>query len=375
MINRPKITPEQLNMFTEPVTDIYRALEEDVFLLIAKRLRTSDDITADDVLNWQMDKLKQLRLLNEDTVKALSRTTGIAEREIRQIIKDAGLATIDSVDHELKDVYAKLPKPSDIDNVLESYVSQTFREFDNFINQTLITSTFGTGTTSRTYQRIIEETTAKMMTGTKSINQAVTETIVKWQDKGLASGFVDKGGNVWSVENYARTTITSTVNRTYNDLRTSRMDEYDVHTVLVSSLPDPRDICSKIQGKVVSMRQPHEDTQGYPSIYDYGYGTPGGIRGINCRHLLIPYIPGVNSNNQREYSDKDMEKQREERQKQRYFERQIRKAKQHLKVAEAIGDEDSILKYRQMVRRRQQNIRRFIDETGRTRQYSREKVY
>lgn len=375
MINRPNITPEQLNIFTEPVTDIYRALEEDVFLLIAKRLRTSDDITADDVLNWQMDKLKQLRLLNEDTVKALSRTTGIAEREIRQIIKDAGLATIDSVDHELKDVYAKLPKPSDIDNVLESYVSQTFREFDNFINQTLIRSTFGTGTTSRTYQRVIEETTAKMLTGTKSINQAVTETIVKWQDKGLASGFVDKGGNVWSVENYARTTITSTVNRTYNDLRTSRMDEYDVHTVLVSSLPDPRDVCSKIQGKVVSMRQPHEDTQGYPSIYDYGYGTPGGIRGINCRHLLIPYIPGVNTNNQRKYNDKTMEKQREERQKQRYFERQIRKAKQHLKVAEAIGDEDSILKYRQMVRRRQQNIRRFIDDTGRTRQYSREKVY
>lgn len=375
MINRPKITPEQLNVFTEPITDIYRALEEDVFLLIAKRLRTSDDITSDDVLNWQMDKLKQLRLLNEDTIKALSRTTGIAEREIRQVIKNTGLATIDSVDHELKDVYAKLPKPSDIDNVLESYVSQTFREFDNFINQTLITSAFGTGTTARTYQRIIEETTAKMLTGTKNINQVVTETIVKWQDKGLASGFVDKGGNVWSVENYARTTITSTVNRTYNELRTSRMDEYDVHTVLVSSLPDPRDICSKIQGKVVSMRQPHEDTQGYPSIYDYGYGKASGIRGINCRHLLIPYIPGVNTNNQRKYSDKDMEKHREERQKQRYLERQIRKAKQHLKVAETIGDEDSILKYKQMVRRRQQNIRRFIDETGRTRQYSREKVY
>lgn len=375
MINRPKITPEQLNMFAEPITDIYRALEEDVFLLIAKRLRTSDDIAADDVLNWQMDKLKQLRLLNEDTIKALSRTTGIAEREIRQVIKDAGLATIDSVDHELKDVYPKKPVPSNIDNVLESYVNQTFREFDNFINQTLIATTFGTGTTARIYQKIIEETTAKMLTGTYSINQVITETIVKWQEKGLASGFVDKGGRVWSVENYARTTITSTINRTYNDMRTSRMDDYNVHTVIVSSLPDPREICSKIQGQVVSMRQPNEDTQGYPSIWEYGYGTPGGIRGINCRHMLIPYIPGVNTNNQREYSDKEMEKQREERQKQRYLERQIRKAKQHLKVAEAIGDDDSILKYKQLVRSRQANMRGFINETGRTRQYAREKVF
>lgn len=375
MINRPKITPEQLNMYTEPIIDIYRKLEEDVFLMIAKRLRTSDDITSDNVLQWQMDKLMQLRLLNEDTIKALARTTGIAEREIRQVIKDAGLATIDSVDHELKDVYPKKPVPSNIDRVLESYVNQTFREFDNYVNQTLITSTFGNGTIARTYQRIVEETTAKMLTGTKNINQVITETIVRWQEKGLASGFVDKGGRVWSVENYARTTITSTVNRAYNDLRMSRMDEYGVHTVLVSSLPDPRDACSKIQGEVVSMRQPHEDTEGYPSIWDYGYGEPWGVRGISCRHLLIPFIPGVNTNNQRRYSDKEMADNREERQKQRYLERQIRKAKQHLKVAEAIGDDDSILKYKQLVRNRQQSMRNFIGETGRTRQYSREKVH
>lgn len=70
-----------------------------------------------------------------------------------------------------------------------------------------------------------------------------------------------------------------------------------------------------------------------------------------------------------------MEKHREERQKQRYLERQIRKAKQHLKVAETIGDEDSILKYKQLVRRRQANMRKFINDTGRTRQYAREKVF
>lgn len=375
MINRPKITPEQLNIFTEPITDIYRALEEDVFLMISKRLRTSDNITSDNVLQWQMDKLMQLRLLNEDTIKALARTTGVAEREIRQIIKNAGLATIDGVDHELKDVYPKKPMPSNIDNVLESYVNQTFREFDNFINQTLITSTFGTGTVAKLYQTIIQETTAKMLTGTKNINQVITETINKWQNKGLASGFVDKAGRTWSVEAYARAVITSTVNRTYNDLRTSRMDEYGVHTVLVSSLPDPRDACSKIQGEVVSMRQPHEDTEGYPSIWDYGYGEPWGVRGVNCRHLLIPFIPGVNTNNQRQYSDKEMAENREERQKQRYLERQIRKAKQNLNVAEAIGDDDSILKYKQLVRGRQANMRKFINDTGRTRQYAREKVF
>src|SRR5699024_10056538 len=99
-----KITPEQLSLFTEPVTDIYRALEDEVFKMIAKRLKTSKNITKDTVFQWQVDKMNQLRLVNEDTIKALSQTTGKAEKEIRKAIKDTGVVTIESVDHELKDI-------------------------------------------------------------------------------------------------------------------------------------------------------------------------------------------------------------------------------------------------------------------------------
>src|SRR5699024_1627199 len=128
-----------------------------------------------------------------------------------------------------------------------------------------------------------------------NINQVVTETIVRWQDKGLASGFVDKGGNVWSIERYARSAITSTVNRTYREQRHERMKEYGVNTILVTSLPDPREICSKIQGKVATTLPIAQNNTEYPSIYEYGYSTPAGLFGINCRHFGVPYIPGVNA--------------------------------------------------------------------------------
>lgn len=371
---KPKITPEQLDLFTEPVTDIYRALENEIFLMVAKRLKTSKDISADTVFEWQIDKMNQLRLINEDTIKALSQTTGLAEREIRKAIRDTGIITIESVDQELKDIYPPLPMPSHIDTILASYVNQTFREIDNFVNQTLITTNYGEGTVARMYRKIVEETTGKVLAGTTTTNKAIAETVIRWADKGIETAFVDRGGHVWSLERYAETVIRSTVNRTYNELRMSRMADYGVDLVLVSSLPDPREICSHIQGKVASMKSPGENDSKYPSIYEFGYGEPGGIRGINCRHMFFPFVEGVMENNQRQYSSEEMEKNRELRQKQRYFERQVRKAKRSLMLAEEIGDEETIQKYKQLVKKRQAKVREFVKENNLARRYDKERV-
>lgn len=371
---RPKITPNQLNLFTEPVIEIYRALEEEIFLMVAKRLKTSDDITKDTVFQWQIEKMNQLRMINEETIKLLSKRTGKTEREIRKAIKHTGIVTIESVDHELKDIYDPLPMPSHIDRVLESFVRQAYREYNNFVNQSLITTTFGQGTVTDMYRRIIETTTGKVLAGTKTVNQAVTETIVEWGNKGLRTGFIDKGGHTWSLERYAESVIRTTTNNVYNDLRMERMQEYGLDLVLVSSLPDPREACSHIQGKVATLKRPEENDTKYPSVYEFGYGEAWGIRGVNCRHQFFPFIEGINENNQIQYSQKEMNKNRELRQKQRYYERQIRKAKRSLNIAQATGDEVSILRYKKLVRDRQERMRKFISDTGRTREYSRERV-
>lgn len=370
---KPKITPHQLDLYSSQVSDIYRSLENEVFEMIAKRLKTSVDLNKDHVFQWQIDKMNQLRMVNNDTIKALSKSTGLGEKAIRKTIKDTGVVTIDSVDYELKDTYKPLPFPSHIDRVLEGFVAGAFKEYNNYVNQSLITTTFGEGTVANMYRKVIEETTAKVLAGTKTINQAVTETMVDWSNKGLRTGFVDKGGNVWGLERYAESVIRSTANTVYNDLRMERMQEYGVNLVLVSSLPDPREACSHIQGKVAMLEESSVDSK-YPSVYDFGYGEPWGLRGINCRHMFFPFIEGLNENNQPQYSDSDMERNRELRNKHRYYERQIRKAKQSLNIAETTGDEASILRYRKLVRNRQASMRGFISESGRTRQYNRERV-
>ena len=135
-VKEPKITPYQLDLFTEPVSDIYRALEDEIFLLVAKRLKAGGRISEDDILRWQIERMQELRMLNQETIKALAKATGLAEKEIIKAIEEVGYRTIESVDSELKYAFEPLPITNHIDTILATYVQQTFREIDNFVNQT-----------------------------------------------------------------------------------------------------------------------------------------------------------------------------------------------------------------------------------------------
>lgn len=370
----PKITPHNLDLFTQPVADIYRALEDEIFLLVAKRLKAGGRISEDDILHWQIERMQELRMLNQETIKALAKATGLAEKEIVKAIEEVGYRTIESVDSELKYAFEPLPITSHIDTILATYVQQTFREIDNFVNQTLITTNYGEGTVTRMYRKIVEETTGRVLAGTTTINKAVAETVIKWADKGIETAFIDKGGHVWSLERYADTVIRSTVNRTYNELRMSRMEDYGVDLVLVSSHPDPREACAPIQGRVASIKPPGENTSRYPSIYEFGYGEPGGLRGVNCRHMFYPYVEKLNINNQPQYDEATMARNRELSQKQRYYERMVRKVKRSLMLAEEIGDEETIQRYKRLVRNRQAVLREFVRENKLIRRYDKERV-
>lgn len=371
-MDKPTITPHQLNMYTEPLSEIYRYLETDIFKSIAKRLKTSSDYSKDNVLQWQIERMQELRILNAETIKKLSKTTGVAEKEIRKIISDVGYGTIASVDKDLSPVYTALAVPTDLDRVLESYVNQTFRELDNYVNQTLITTNYGRGTVQKMYQRIVEETTAKVLAGQTTINKAVAETVIKWSKKGIETSFIDRGGHTWHLEHYADTVIRSTTNRTYNDLRLSRMDEYGVDLVLVSSLRDAREACSKIQGQVATMNRTSRD--GYPSIYEFGYGEPWGIRGINCRHILYPFVEGLNINNEIQYDPLQVQQRGKLQQEQRRLERGVRESKRSLMLAEELSDEVAIRKYKKQISARQSKIREHISEHDLPRRYDKERV-
>src|SRR5690625_2652828 len=265
---------------------------------------------------------------------------------------------------------------------MKGYRDQVWSEIDNYVNQTLITTNYGIGTAQRAYQDVLNRTNAMFNSGLYTFEQSLERSINELAQKGIDSVFIDRGGNVWNLENYVRTVLKSTLNNTYNEIRLERMEEYGVHTVLVTSHAGARKQCSIIQGNVVDLRPMDElpDNWAYKSIYDpsWGaeYGEPQGTRGINCRHMHIPFIPGVNTNNQPEFDQELNERVAKARDTQRRIEREITKYKKSLLVAQEMGSE-RVDYYKMMVSRRQKAMREHIKNNSDylSRNYKRERVY
>jgi hypothetical protein len=68
-----------------------------------------------------------------------------------------------------------------------------------------------------------------------------------------------------------------------------------------------------------------------------GYGTGGGLCGWNCRHNFVPFDPKFMKNNLKEYDLKENEKVYNLTQKQRLFERNIRKLRRKLILEKSAG--------------------------------------
>jgi|SRR5699024_4888372 len=98
------------------------------------------------------------------------------------------------------------------------------------------------------------------------------------------------------------------------------------------------------------------------------------MRLINCRHQFVPFIEGVNENNQIQYSEEEMTKNRELRQKKRYYEREVRKAKKELNIAKANGNKEIIDKHRAKLKDKEFNIQDFVNRNNLRRQKDRERV-
>lgn len=369
------ITPHQLDIYSSNMAHVYQSLEGELIRLIIKRLNNG----STDILDWQREKLRELHLFNKDAVKAISQATGLAEKEITRMFEESGQKIVKSVDSQIP--YDKLPMPSDLDNIMQSYFNQTWLDINNYVNQTLLSTNFGYGqATTLMYQEIINKTTAAFNSGLFTFEEALERTVQQWAQKGIKSTFIDKGGHTWSLERYVRTVLKSTLNNTYNELRTSRMAEYGIYTVVVTSHMGARLACSKIQGHVVDLRESVTDDSEYRSIYDPYWGArykePSGHRGINCSHSHIPFIPGVNTNNQPKYDKAENDKVTKLMEKQRYLERQIVKFKKNRMVSDAMDQTENADEWGKKIRLAQGKVRELVNSNEYlSRNYAREKVY
>lgn len=377
---------ERFEQSGQKIIDAYSTLQEQIFEVIINTLKESDykHVDKEDVVLWQAEQLQKLGRLNLQAIKLMAETDGLSQTAIEDLIKFHGLQIKQEIDSELQHATGSpIPSSDEITRLMKGIVDQTWTDLQNNVNETLITRNYGNSAITQTYRRILTESTAATVSGLMTHEDAVNLAIQRAVDRGLPTKLIDKAGHNWSLEGYVRMVINTTVNRTYNSIRLQRMKDFDIHLAVMSSHPNSRPACAYIQGHVVNLVpldspdfNPH-----YDSIYNHDYGKPSGTLGINCRHILFPYEPGVNENHQPQYDPEEAIKNGKLVQQQRARERAIRDAKRRLKAAEKLGDENKINQAKTLIRARQAKLREFIKETNAgeeipilVRDYTREKV-
>lgn len=365
----------------DKVADYYDGLQQKLFMMIVDASKDTRNLLTDSnhLLDWRLKMLSKMGGLTQIAVRMVAKSSGKTQKAINDIIKNDGLKVANDISAELgKALTKKVSVSPEVKTIIDGYAHQTFKDIDNNVNQTLLSTNYDKNPAMKAYQDIINQTVLEAQTGLKTPEKALADNVYKWRDAGLKSAMVDKGGHQWSLDGYTRTVITSTAHRTFNDVRLQSMKDFDSVLAVMDSHAAARPACANIQGKVVNVVPMSDERadQHYDSIYNHGYGTAAGTQGINCRHILYPYIEGVSHNYQDQVDPEEAVKNAETQQRQRALERRVRADKNNLQLAEKLGDQDGVNHYKGMLSNHRSALRDLVKEHDFLhRDYSREKVY
>ena len=373
-----KLNDEQLMLDASQVADIYHQLTLDLFDQVIDRIKERGSASLDDnPYIWQLEKMNEMGLLNEDNVKLISDRSGIAEEQLRHVIQNEGYKIYKDTKQQLLESTGGggFAGNSLIQTNLAAYVNQAMGDIDNLINTTLPMSV------RKVYQSIVQESVAKVVTGLTTSDKAISDTVMKWAEKGFY-GFTDSQGKHWKADTYARQVIKSTAWRVYREVRMAPAEELGIDTFYYHKKATAREMCAPLQHQIVTTGVAREvNGERVLALADYGYGYPAGCQGINCTHEMTPYIPGVNYKPDlpdylKDLTPEEAIENANVQAKQRALERSIRKSKEFLHVAEKLGDSELISKYKSKVRIQQGAMRDYLKQHPFLhRDYAREKYY
>lgn len=353
-----KLNDQQLMLMASNVADLYHQLSNDLFDNVVDRLKERGSYYLDQQpYLWQVEKLNAMGMLNDHNLALIAEYSGIAEEQIRYIIENEGYKVYtDTMDQLGSNAY-----DNRVMEDLISYSNQAINDVNNLINTTLPKSV------QEVYKGIVEHTVAKVVTGMATADTALNETIMAWQAKGFY-GYTDRAGRRQRADSYARTVIKTTVARVNNEMRTRPALELGIDTFYYSIKSAARELCAPIQGKIVTTgRARTEAGHKVFALADYGYGRPGGCLGINCGHIMTPFIPGVNylpdvDDDLKDLTQEQAIKNANAQAKQRQLERNIRFTKEQIHVADKLGDTELIDRYKMKLGRQKTALKAYLDE-------------
>lgn len=377
-------TLEQMNL-SQPLTDVYTAMETDLMIAIARQLAEGGEINA--TSEWRLKKLAEAGALSKETVRIIASYTGIQSDLLTEAIEGAAMGVADKLEPALqacaRDGYISSPDSTPISEGMKNVVTNFRKQAKNDLNLVNTVMQYKAKTSYTTLvNKIYDDTkrqellgvlgkhTLEVASGGTSRQEAVRNCIKEFSQKGIPA-FVDKRGREWSPEAYINMDIRTTVNNTANAAQDACCDRYGLDLIAISSHMGARPKCAIDQGKLYSRSNrsgiAHDGDGNKIPFYPWSstsYGQPDGILGINCHHHKYPFADGVNFQRYFPYDEEENVERYKEFQKQRAMERRVREVSRQAEMLEAAGDTEGAKAARRQLREKRKAYREYSKEHG-----------
>lgn len=241
-----------------------------------------------------------------------------------------------------------LKKPNNMSQLMTAFRLQTVNELKNLTRTTGFKNTaFACTPIQHIYQKEMDLALLKVATGTFSYDQAVNDCVHRLAQSGLRS--IDyASGRSYQLDTAARMSVRTGLSQLSGKITEANIEQTGVKLVRTSQHAGSRPEHAPWQNKVFSYDGKNKK---YPDfVSSTGYGTAGGLKGVNCTHDFYPFWEGIDKLpediedvapvkiNGKEYT------YYQANQKQRSMERGIRATKREIEAQQNIGGETTQLR-------------------------------
>lgn len=357
------LKPEYLQRVPEGMIKLYAQAEADILADMARRISTYDYWIP--AVEHQAKMLEEAGMVREEILARLKTLTGRADRELRQLMQEAGTAALKSDDAVYRRQGLNPPPVSasaDLQKILQAGYEKTSGAFRNL---TLTTAR----TAAHQFEQALDRAYMQITLGGMDSGTAIRSTIKQLSAEGVGA-IRYPTGRTDTIEVAVRRAVVTGVNQTALRLQDARADEMCADLVEVSAHAGARPSHAQWQGGIYSRSG---KSRKYPDfVKTTGYGTGAGLGGWNCSHSFRPWFEGMSRTYDKallkEYQAKDYEyngvrmTEYEALQEQRKIERSIRRWKREQNALQAAGLDSSEASARITEWNRRQKD--FLEQTG-----------
>src|SRR5690554_386868 len=309
------LTPEEVQKHAEKVVARLEETEQKLLVSVARQARMPQNLTEQDIQDWQAEKVAQSTQLSERNAGIVASDLRTAERELENMIKTVAYDAAERQDQSLRQLKPDADAPAVAASaamvVLVQEKQNEYRRVLQITGQTMFRQS------QRVYLDILTAATQRVIGGELTPQEALRETASLWAERGIPA-LIDRAGRQWSTEAYVNMFVRTAVKTAAVEAQFARMDEYDIDLTEVSSHMGARPRCAPYQGKIYSRSGRHPR---FPPFSETSYGEAAGLLGINCGHRIYPFEEGVSIQRFFPYDAEENEQAYKESQKQRYLER------------------------------------------------------